>query len=62
MTRKDYEAIAKAFDNHINDESKTVKERQDIANVAFTLSAVFQHDNERFDRVRFLDACGIVGA
>jgi len=56
MTRKDYETIAATFNkvaHNINDLSCLT-----WAGSATALAAVLAEDNPRFDRVKFLNACG----
>jgi hypothetical protein len=57
MTRKDFELIARSIfvdrDTLTSDEKKTA----DI--IASGLADQFQAMNPRFDRGRFLDACGV---
>lgn len=55
MTKKDYIAIANAFAalNKIT-KGKAIHEQYCIA-----LANVLQADNPRFDRERFLEACGV---
>ena len=56
MTRKDYQAIAEAIKSTLHDNVPAV----DIAyTIAANLADVFAADNPRFDRSRFLAACGI---
>lgn len=52
MTKKDYVLIASVFANHDN-------EIRSIADVAEGLADMLERDNPRFDRSRFLKACGI---
>lgn len=52
MTRKDYEAIACIIQNAY----EAPNPRKVIA---LGLCVIFQADNPRFDKQRFLDACGI---
>lgn len=56
MTRKDYVMIAEVFAyfSRICDIEETIG-----ADIARDLGTVFQEDNPRFDRARFLDACGV---
>ena len=57
MTRKDYVAIAQA----INDEIRPYSEhaiQSTVYNIIDNLCDTFQEDNPRFDRARFLEACG----
>lgn len=62
MTRKDYVMIAKHFKGSINYE-QSFNNNQAGANslkfLALTLSSSLEKDNPRFDRARFLDACGV---
>tara|TARA_R110002012_G_scaffold72709_6_gene185606 strand:- start:105 stop:278 length:174 start_codon:yes stop_codon:yes gene_type:complete len=51
MTRKDFQAVADAIANAAHDETP----------LALTLADTFQAMYPRFDRVRFLKACGIWG-
>jgi hypothetical protein len=53
MTRKDYVIIADAIATswHHSADSK--------ADIARNLADALQADNPRFDRARFLDACGV---
>lgn len=64
MTKKDYESIAAIFaridcnpetDTDSFDDGHTTAMRC----MAYELCTVFQRDNPRFDRERFLKACGI---
>ena len=62
MTKKDYEAIARiincVYDNtSLSDYARGVRATQHV--IANQLSDVMQADNPRFDRVRFLKACGV---
>lgn len=51
MTRKDYEAIAKALNGLAFSADKGASSR--------AIADVMARDNPRFDRERFLKACGI---
>ena len=69
MTRKDYVAIAKAFSNErlawpkrsqpgemaVGDEFAQAA----LTSTAARIASVFEADNPRFDRSRFLKACGV---
>lgn len=61
MTRKDYVAIAAAI--HRTGMAATIgpkKSAQDaIRLAAIDIAATMANDNPRFDRARFLKACGI---
>ena len=48
MTRKDYILIAKA-----------IQESTDKTEIAYAIATVLAADNPRFDRARFLAACGL---
>lgn len=56
MTRKDYQLIAQVFANvgEIVELSETIG-----ADLARNLAEALQADNPRFDRARFLEACGV---
>jgi len=59
MTRKDYVLIANTFAKFgkIRDLDQTINwSHEDLAR---NLADALQADNDRFDSVRFLDACGI---
>lgn len=53
MSRKDYVAIADAIANANRGEHTVTREE-----VACRIASVFAADNPRFDRGRFLTACG----
>ena len=61
MTRKDYELIAAAI--HRTGMASTIGKKktseQTLRLAATDLAATLAHDNPRFDRARFLAACGI---
>lgn len=59
MTRKDYVLIADTFAKFqkIQDLDQTINWTG--ADLARNLADVLQGDNPRFDRARFLDACGV---
>jgi hypothetical protein len=56
MTRKDYQLIAEVFANlgQIIDIKETV-----AVDLARNLADALETDNPRFDRARFLEACGV---
>jgi hypothetical protein len=56
MTRKDYQLIAEVFANfgQIIELEETI-----AADIARNLANALQADNPRFDRARFLTACGV---
>ena len=55
MTRKDYVLIAEA----IKEAHRLTSEKAGAGVVAYMLANTLQADNPRFDRARFLDACGV---
>lgn len=62
MTRKDYEMIAKALKTQI-EISRTYSEQDGefaVVNIAFDLIEDLAKDNPRFDKDRFLKACGVI--
>lgn len=65
MTRKDYQLIARALKTQM-ELSRTNNEEDGkfaVINIAFDLVEDLAKDNPRFDRDRFLEACGVkVGA
>lgn len=56
MTRKDYTLIAAAVERMARHESK--EGRQAIYGVVHALAHDLRRDNERFERARFMAACG----
>ena len=60
MTKKDYEAIAAAIAHtKMLADSNGYGAYSTLEEVAEQLAAVMAADNERFDRARFLKACGV---
>jgi len=56
MTRKDYQLIAEVFANF----GKIIVLEETIGiDIALNLADALQADNPRFDRARFLTACGV---
>lgn len=56
MTRKDYQLIAEVFANF----GQIIELEETIgADLARNLADALQGDNPRFDRARFLTACGV---
>lgn len=58
MSRKDYVAIAKAIAGVNADLVQGSPEWKAVADVATKLSNIMAMENERFDRVKFAEACG----
>lgn len=56
MSKKHFIAIAKIL-NMVG--SSTGYDRSTATAIAHSLADVFQEENPRFDRSRFLDACGV---
>ena len=67
MTRKDYVMIAETIRELLGDidrESPGMREvltgeRMGVASVARRLAEQLRQDNPRFDRTRFIEACGL---
>jgi hypothetical protein len=60
MTRKDYVMIANSIKaSRDNWEGFTPEAQEAIEGLARSLATKLQSDNPRFDRARFLDACGV---
>ena len=59
MTRKDYVLIAETLANLMNDFNNGGEDSVSLSLVAQELADALQGDNPRFDRARFLDACGV---
>ena len=67
MTRKDYVMIAETIRDLLGDidrESPGMREvlrgeRMGVASVALRLADQLRQDNPRFDRTRFMEACGL---
>lgn len=58
MTRKHYRAIAEVI-RQTADNSPTFMERARVREIAEGLASVLAADNPRFQRSRFLEACGV---
>ena len=61
MTRKDYKLIAEVLSRAIKNWEGFEQERPEevISMIAKTLSSQLIQDNPRFDRAKFLTACGV---
>ena len=59
MTRKDYELIASAIRRAKAAQGGSVGQQIGSTDCAYTLAASLAAENPRFDRVRFLKACGV---
>ena len=63
MSSKDYEAIARAIRECVgvapSPNAWTKGYDAGLADVAWRLCDVLEADNERFQRARFLEACGV---
>jgi hypothetical protein len=57
MTRKDYVATAEILDVLVA--TATDESMPDILDAVDAFAEMFKKDNERFDRTRFLNACGV---
>lgn len=58
MSKKDYVAIAAVLNQQM-DTKADPKRVQMIRIIAHALAGEFQKGNQRFDRMRFLQACGV---
>ena len=59
MTRKDYVLIADTLSNLMKDFNNCGDDSVSLSLVAEELADTLANDNPRFDRARFLDACGV---
>lgn len=59
MTRKDYVMIADTIKTARKVEGDAGAILVSVAHLANTLATELEIDNPRFDRARFLDACGV---
>ena len=61
MTRKDYKLIAEVLNRAIKNWEGFDQERPEevVSMIAKTLSSQLIQDNPRFDRTKFLEACGV---
>ena len=59
MTRKDFEMLAAAIQSSLLEFADPSEGKDGIRTVANTLAQALRHDNPRFDRDRFLTACGL---
>jgi hypothetical protein len=58
MTRKDYELIADTIRETLEWYEESPDRKFPIAKVAITFAFALQNENARFDRAKFLKACG----
>ncbi len=59
MTRKDYQLIANTFAKFAKIQDLDQSINWTGADLARNLADALQADNPRFDRARFLEACGV---
>ena len=59
MTRKDYVLIARTLEQNRKDFNEGEDGLMLLNILAYQLSNSFEEDNPRFDRDRFLTACGV---
>lgn len=63
MTKKDYIAIAKVvkeeYERYSPEDPERICVLESLETIAINLAGVFSSDNPRFDRARFLQACGV---
>lgn len=60
MSRKDYEVVATEFIGRMANPTVPSESRQTLIALANSLADRFAEDNPRFDREKFLTACGVV--
>lgn len=60
MTRKDYELLAEVLSNLNDDFNNGGSDEVSLALVAGNIANALQLENPRFDRLRFLVACGVM--
>lgn len=59
MTRKDFQLIAQVFRDALdNGQVKTREDCELFCSLSIALANNLQDTNERFDRAKFLEACG----
>lgn len=59
MTKKDYLLISKVLGGHISDGAKCFDDEKDCRAIADSFADALQEDNTKFDRLKFLKACGV---
>jgi hypothetical protein len=59
MTRKDYVLIAQTLSDLMADFNNGGEDSVSLSLVAEELATALEADNPRFNRARFLDACGV---
>lgn len=59
MTRKDYQLIADAITAEVNEWSDRPEAFAAIGHTASRIASALRRDNPRFNRERFMDACGL---
>lgn len=59
MTRKDYQLIAQAINAPFVSDSLDMSDYAERERIANRLADSLKADNPRFDRARFLKACGL---
>ena len=63
MTRKDYVLIAETIKGAINYEQTFNNNQEKVEgfkSLSLALASTLESDNPRFDRARFLSACGVM--
>ena len=59
MTKKDYILIAEVIHGEVQNRGQDMTGKQIIGELARVLSGKLAEDNTRFNRSRFLSACGV---
>lgn len=57
MTKKHFEAFAQVLRPYV--ERADEQDRTTVLSIVETIADTFQYENPRFDRARFLRACGL---
>ena len=59
FSRKDFETVAEVLRDKMAGKSKNTDTVEMCESIADSLADVFAKSNPRFDRTRFMDACGL---
>ena len=59
MTKKDYELIARAMKAELGDYDNMSEGYRAILKIVEILITIFKENNERFNAIKFLTACGL---
>ena len=59
MTKKDYELIANVINGCVKYDTGELTGKQMLVEVSYQLAEFLKQDNPRFDKNKFITACGI---